>query len=156
MSVRRQQRGADHERPEAARLARMRDPNRIPRVLAAIERRWDERPDTHLVPLLLDVTGVCSAVKPDPLAEIGDSELVTALRGLVCDDSSLPRADPARPSRPDLMAAIAKRWNDVPDWRLGQLLVNAIRRQRPDVVPHPLFALEDGALLVRLAPPHLA
>jgi hypothetical protein len=31
----------------------MRDPGRIPMVLDAVERRWDGRPDEHLLPMLV-------------------------------------------------------------------------------------------------------
>jgi hypothetical protein len=64
----------------------------------------------------------------------------------------MPLAERERPSRRMVLVAIAARWQEVPDMRLGQVLVNVVRDYRPDVSPHPLFDLADGGLLKSLGP----
>jgi hypothetical protein len=120
-------------------------------VLTGVARRWREVPDEHLVAMLLRVTGSWSALEPDPLSGVDDVELVAALKRARNDEarSTLP-ALAQRPSHEELLTAIARRWQEVTDMRLGQLVVNAVRDHRPDAIPHPLFALADGSLLERL------
>jgi hypothetical protein len=125
----------------------MRDPGRIPMVLDAVERRWRELPDEHLLPMLLRVLGEPSASEPDPLAVVSDAELIAALRrGWDNQARSMPPFAPVRPRR-EVLGAIADRWREAPDMRFGQVLVNTVRDHRPHVTPHPLFGLSDGSLL---------
>jgi uncharacterized protein YihD (DUF1040 family) len=129
----------------------MRDPRRIPTVLGAVERRWTESADEHLLPTLLPVTGAQAASQPDSLARVADGELIAALEREWHDPArSTPPVVRARPTRSELLAAITERWREEPDMRLGQLLVNVVRVYRLDVSPHPLFDLADGRLLTRL------
>jgi hypothetical protein len=120
-------------------------------VLSAVERRWGESPDEHLLPMLLRFTGARSASEPDPLSAVSDHELIAALRRRWDDVSrSMPLAERERPSRQRLVAAIAARWQEAADMRLGQVIVNVVRDYRPDISPHPLFGLPDGHLLQSL------
>jgi hypothetical protein len=122
-------------------------------VLDAVARRWSETPDEHLLTMLLRVTDAGRADGPDPLAHVSDQELVAALaRGWDDVSRSMPLAQRERPSRQRVVAAIAARWREAPDMRLGQVLVNVVRDYRPDVSPHPLFGLPDGGLLKSLGP----
>jgi hypothetical protein len=121
-------------------------------VLTSMARRWREVPDEHFVAMLLRVTGSRSALEPDPLSRVDDVELVAALQRARTDEarSTLLPVLAQRPSHEELITAIARRWQEVTDMRLGQLVVNAVRDHRPDAIPHPLFALADGSLLERL------
>ncbi len=48
---------------------------------------------------------------------------------------------------PMILRAVQRHWEQYPDLRLGQLLVNVARRQ-----DHALFNLEDGELLEMIGP----
>lgn len=61
---------------------------------------------------------------------------------------------PRDPDRiPEVLAALEARWREAPDQRLGQVLINLVRRE---LAPEPadeanrLFALEDDKLLEML------
>lgn len=61
---------------------------------------------------------------------------------------------PRDPDRiPEVLAALETRWREVPDQRLGQVLINFVRRE---LAPEPadeanrLFVLEDDTLLEML------
>jgi hypothetical protein len=129
----------------------MRDPGRIPMVLAAVERRWRALPGEQLVPMLLRVTATRSTSEPDPLSVVSDAELIAALRRGWDDQArSMPAVAPVRPSRHAVLGGIADRWREAPDMRFGQVLVNTVRHHRAHVTPHPLFRLSDGSLLESL------
>jgi hypothetical protein len=118
-------------------------------VLTAVARRWREVPDEHFVAMLLRVTGSRrSALEPDPLSRVDDVELVAALQRARNDEARPTCPVIARPSHEELLTAIARRWQEVTDMRLGQLVVNAVRDHRPDAIPNPLFALA-GRLAAR-------
>ena len=54
----------------------MRDPERIPMILAAVEREWRKNPDLRLGQLLVVVTKVQG---PNPLFNVEDGQLLAAL-----------------------------------------------------------------------------
>ena len=58
---------------------------------------------------------------------------------------------PRDPNRiPEILAALEARWQEVPDQRLGQVLVNLVRRElspEPESEGEALFAVEDDKLL---------
>lgn len=98
---------------------------------------------------------------PLPSGAIGEGHLKIAQRGhrkrnriqnrtspkQRTNDWDTPR-DPNRIS--EVLAAIEARWREVPDQRLGQVLVNAVRRElspEPENEANTLFAVEDGKLL---------
>lgn len=61
--------------------------------------------------------------------------------------------DPGR--IPLILAALERRWQENPDLRLGQLLINHLRRSgsvEPEAEGSTLFNLEDGELLRLLGP----
>ena len=61
----------------------MRDVERIPLILAAVERRWREEPDSRLGQLLVNLTRDLGSA-PSPLFAISDGELLRRL-GLETD-----------------------------------------------------------------------
>lgn len=64
------------------------------------------------------------------------------------------RKEPRDPERiPEVLAALETRWGEVPDQRLGQVIVNLIRRELspdPKNEANVLFAVEDAKLLEML------
>ena len=56
----------------------MRDPERIPMILQALERRWREEPDQRLCQLLVNLTGDLSSA-PSPIWGLEDGELLRRL-----------------------------------------------------------------------------
>jgi len=59
--------------------------------------------------------------------------------------SGRPPRDPARIA--GLLKALEEVWRDYPDWRLGQIIVNATRYSRPSFVCPEIFHLEDDDML---------
>lgn len=51
---------------------------------------------------------------------------------------------------PEVLEALEARWREVPDQRLGQVLINLVRRElapEPESEGEALFAVEDDKLL---------
>lgn len=59
--------------------------------------------------------------------------------------SSRPTRDPARIT--GVLKVLEQVWRSYPDWRLGQMIVNAARRSRPSFVCPEVFYLEDDEML---------
>jgi len=64
---------------------------------------------------------------------------------------------PRDPDRiPEVLAALEARWREVPDQRLGQILINLVRRElSPDSTKEceRMFAIEDDTWLELLRQP---
>ena len=64
------------------------------------------------------------------------------------------RKEPRDPERiPEVLAALETRWREVPDQRLGQVIVNLVRRELspdPENEANALFAVEDDKFLEML------
>ena len=52
--------------------------------------------------------------------------------------------DPAR--IPTILNKIKDFWEKYPDWRLGQLIVNAVKMESPDLIVPQVFYIEDDKL----------
>lgn len=65
-------------------------------------------------------------------------------------------SEPRDPDRiPEVLALLEERWRAVPDQRLGQVLVNLVRRElgpEPAREGEAIFALEDGRWIELLSP----
>jgi uncharacterized protein YihD (DUF1040 family) len=85
----------------------MRDPERIPLVLAALERRWSQEPDLRLGQLLVDLTRDLRS-DSDPLFELSDGELLRRL-GVETEDERRYVADEPAVAREGWRAWTAER-----------------------------------------------
>jgi uncharacterized protein YihD (DUF1040 family) len=72
----------------------MRDANRIPMILAALERRWSQESDLRLGQLLVNVTQDLGC-EAGPLFELTDGELLRRLGAETDDERRYVRDEPA-------------------------------------------------------------
>jgi len=72
-------------------------------------------------------------------------DVQTEIKRLVKRMVNRPTRDPKRIA--DLLKALEKVWRGYPDWRLGQLIVNATRKNRPSFVCPEVFYIEDDEML---------
>lgn len=135
----------------------MRDPDRIPLICSALDRRWAACGEEHFGAFFMGRL-IASGVDWHPLVDVMDVRLVEVLasfagrveRGpdLSAYTAAAAATDAwASPGRDVVLGALATTWRADIDSRLGQLFHNAFRLVNPDLSRHHLFVLEDGGIL---------
>lgn len=131
----------------------MRDPERVPMILNAIRREWPESHEQHLGAFLMETLNA-KGWPWHPLYNTWDARLIELLAEAwthvdLNDALSATKSDsPWVPvNRAVLFTAIEAVWASLDDFRLGQTIHIAFRQANPDLGPHALFNIEDGATL---------
>ena len=78
-------------------------------------------------------------------SSLPQKEVKAKIKRLVKIFSNRPTRDPNRIS--GLLKVLEQVWQNYPDWRLGQLIVNATRLSRPSFKCPEVFYIEDDEML---------